>query len=275
VVSFIEGEAAKLGFEIVPDGEVFARVLPQGWRDSVLGKYLGTLSPPPRPSASDISAARNDMIPRGAIMFRGADINQALPIYADLRNCTFIRSPVLSCAPLWLTTRNTLSKQEAIYALDVILAMNGIAMIKDGDKFVRVINIQEGLFRMQPHAPTPKPGENLIDPHDVPVLRLGPDFKRLLPASQTSSTSGPSKEQSPKANVDNLVAYYAKLTDCTAKSNEKLGAQPISFEAHTPLSKAELLYAIETALFLSGLEIVRVDDKTIRVERIADPRKPR
>jgi hypothetical protein len=75
--------------------------------------------------------------------------------------------------------------------------------------------------------------------------------------------------------VDNLVAYYAKLTDCTATPAEKLGAQPIYFEAATELTKTELLYAIEITLFMSGLEIVHVDDKTIRVQRIAGPLKPR
>ncbi len=44
----------------------------------------------------------------------------------------------------------------------------------------------------------------------------------------------------------------------------EFGRRKIDFEAQTPLTKAELRYAIETTLRLSQLTIVRVDEKSIR-----------
>src|ERR1043166_803377 len=227
--AFIETEAAKLGIEIVPDGEAFARVLPEGWRDNAPGKYLGKLSPPPHQTLSEDAAAKGEIIPIGAIMFRGADVNQILLVYTDLRKCTLIRPPFLASPPFFLTTKKALTKAEVIYAMDVILAMNGIATIKDGDKFVRVVNLPEA-SQMRPHAPTRQSGETLIEAKDVPVFRWVGSFKRP-PSATDTETAQPKEKQRPEPTVDNLVAYYAKLTDCTATPAEKTQGAPPNYTA--------------------------------------------
>ena len=68
-----------------------------------------------------------------------------------------------------------------------------------------------------------------------------------------------------QGTANDMVAYYAELTGRTAMSENKGGSAPTIFRAQTHLTKAELLYALETTLALNGLRIIECKDKTIRV----------
>ena len=69
--------------------------------------------------------------------------------------------------------------------------------------------------------------------------------------------------------VDHLVAYYASLVGRKHIPDNTFGQQPILFKMSRPLTKPELLYAIETTLALHyRLRIIRTDDKVVRLERL-------
>ena len=74
------------------------------------------------------------------------------------------------------------------------------------------------------------------------------------------------------STVDDLVAFYAKLIDLEALPEERYGKNPILFKATTPLTKAELLYALDTTLALNGLTIAHVGDKSIQAAHLAERR---
>ena len=85
--------------------------------------------------------------PEGLIDFRNADINQVLEVYALLVHRTILRSATLpATAPgggqITLKTQGNLTKRESIQALEGVLAMNGIAMINVGEKFVKAQQLQ-------------------------------------------------------------------------------------------------------------------------------------
>ncbi len=79
------------------------------------------------------------------IDFRGADLNQVLAIYADLKNRTILRPSTLNAAQqIVLQTRGTLTRKEAIQALDTVLSLNGVSVVDVGDKFCEVVPAAQG-----------------------------------------------------------------------------------------------------------------------------------
>ena len=67
-----------------------------------------------------------------------------------------------------------------------------------------------------------------------------------------------------------LLGLYADLTGKTATSSKNLDGTGIWFHVATPLTKGELLYAIETTFALHNLAIIPVDDRRIRVGHISE-----
>jgi general secretion pathway protein D len=101
----------------------------------------------PHPAAAQDNAAPNnavtpensqELIPPGLINFQGVDVSQVLEVYAQLVGRTLLRAGLPS-AQIVLKTETPLTKAEAIQALQAVLALNGIAVINVGDKFVKVM----------------------------------------------------------------------------------------------------------------------------------------
>jgi general secretion pathway protein D len=80
--------------------------------------------------------------------FQGAPITAILDWYARLTNRSIISAPTLA-ATINFRSQTKLTKDEAIQALDSVLAINNIAAIPLGEKFLKVVQIntakQEGL----------------------------------------------------------------------------------------------------------------------------------
>jgi general secretion pathway protein D len=78
------------------------------------------------------------IIQAGDINFQGVDVSQVLEVYAKLVGRTLLHAQLPS-ASIVLKTETPLTKTEAIEALQAVLAMNGIAVVNIGDKFVKVL----------------------------------------------------------------------------------------------------------------------------------------
>ena len=86
----------------------------------------------------------DELIPPGMIDFRGADLNQVLTIYSELKNRTLLRPPTLNAAQqIVLQTRGNLTRKEAIQALDTVLGLAGVGVVDVGEKFCEVTPIQQ------------------------------------------------------------------------------------------------------------------------------------
>ncbi|HTY87053.1 MAG TPA: secretin N-terminal domain-containing protein [Candidatus Acidoferrum sp.] len=92
--------------------------------------------PPPAPKPPE------EMIPAGIINFQGVDVNQVLDVYAKLVGRTLLRAG-LPPAQIVLKTETPLTKTEAIQALQAVLALNGISLVNIGDKFVKVLPVDQ------------------------------------------------------------------------------------------------------------------------------------
>jgi hypothetical protein len=140
--------------------------------------------------------------------------------------------------------------------LEVLLALNGIASVEDGTNFIQIVPIlRVGNLKLQ--APQRRPEDPLIDPASIPDFRYSHSF---VPGKGFQA-NGPGA-------VNELVSFYARLTDRTAVSTNNVANVPLIFKAQAHLTKPELLYALETTLALNGLAIIEVDDKTIRAGHV-------
>ena len=97
-------------------------------------------APADAPAAPTTPAPPEEMVPAGYINFQGVDVSQVLDIYAQLVNRTLIRGAVPG-AQIILKTQTPLTKTEAIEALQAVLALNGIAVVNIGEKFVKVLPV--------------------------------------------------------------------------------------------------------------------------------------
>ncbi len=98
---------------------------------------------PASPSSATVSSSKNV-----ALKFNAAPVDQVLQFYSDLTTRTLLPAPGIA-GSITLRSQTDLTIPEAIQALKTILAMNGIALVDVGDKFVKVVPIatvqQEGL----------------------------------------------------------------------------------------------------------------------------------
>jgi general secretion pathway protein D len=104
----------------------------------------GVPNGPQLPAAAAPAAGESaeEMIPAGNINFQGVDVNQVLDVYARLVGRTILRAG-LPAAQIVLRTETPLTKSEAVQALQAVLALNGIALVNVGDKFVKVLPVDQ------------------------------------------------------------------------------------------------------------------------------------
>ena len=139
-VFFIEAQLKANQLDVVYDGTKFVMILPAGWQKSPLAKELNHLGMPPKDDAIPPKIPA-DLIPPGTISLQGVRLNQFLKIYSSLRGRTVTQPSPLPNVQIQLQTQTPLTKHECIHAFDVILLLNGIAAIDDGDKFVKMVPI--------------------------------------------------------------------------------------------------------------------------------------
>jgi general secretion pathway protein D len=100
-------------------------------------------TPTTAPAAATTDPAQSqEMIPAKMINWQGVELNQVLDIYADLVGRTLIRG-ALPDAKIVLKTQTPLTKAEVIEAIQAVLAINGVAVINIGDKFVKVLPVDQ------------------------------------------------------------------------------------------------------------------------------------
>jgi general secretion pathway protein D len=92
----------------------------------------------PASPAAGASAPGEEIIPAGTIDFEGVDVSEVLKIYSQLVGRTLLHAG-LPAASITLKTETSLTKTEAIQALQAVLALNGIVVENVGDKFVKVL----------------------------------------------------------------------------------------------------------------------------------------
>ena len=103
----------------------------------------GALPGPPADTAAppEGTAGTAEKADRASILlkFNNAPADQIFEEYAKLTSRTVLRAANLAATPVTIFTSSYLTREEAIQALDGALSLNGITMIKQGEKFVKAV----------------------------------------------------------------------------------------------------------------------------------------
>jgi general secretion pathway protein D len=91
---------------------------------------------PVRTPAANANALGNDIVSARAIQFNNAPIDQIFATYSHLTGRTVLRPTALPQVTITIEVASDLTREEAIQALDSVLALNQVSMIPRGDKFV-------------------------------------------------------------------------------------------------------------------------------------------
>ena len=148
------------GITAIHDGPRFLRLLPTRRVDELL------TNAPLRAQQLKPSSDSNT-IPAGMITILNVNIDDILAIYAELRNRTILRPAKLPHARLNLKTETALTLQEAVYAMDTVLALNGLSVVEDGIKFVQLVPASQKAS-IKPNAPPADLSAELVNPKEMP-----------------------------------------------------------------------------------------------------------
>lgn len=132
------------GILAVLDGEKFVIVVPESLASKVKPhsseiKSVSNTLPPAKNSQS------GNTIPAGAIDFPGIPLPLLLPIYSELAGAKGVEpdaDPKDMAKVFSLKTQNSMSNEEVIYALDTILALGDIKLVRTTENKIKVTKIQ-------------------------------------------------------------------------------------------------------------------------------------
>lgn len=100
--------------------------------------------------AAAVAPAEEQLIPAKNINLTGADLNTLLITYAEMVNRSVLRSPTLQPnLTFFFVNQTPLTKAEAIQAYQALFAMNGVALIEVGDKFIKAVPAAESISQGQ------------------------------------------------------------------------------------------------------------------------------
>jgi hypothetical protein len=115
--------------QIVPDGEKFALIVPEG-----------TETNPHSDKIKSAASKTNEITQAGEIDFRSVPMEQFLDVYQMLsgRQFTDIKAQPLPANTISLTTVNPLNREEVIYAFETLLAFQNIKVIPVGTNEAKI-----------------------------------------------------------------------------------------------------------------------------------------
>lgn len=113
-----------------------------GGRTNVMGAL-------PAGATAGVNAAGEVLLDPSFTSFKEMPLGQVLEIYSELTGRTVLRSPAVQAnLQITLVTKTPLTARETVQAIDSILALNQIAIIPTGEKFLTVVPsaaaLQEG-----------------------------------------------------------------------------------------------------------------------------------
>jgi hypothetical protein len=255
----LESEFAKAGMAMIQDGPLFVRMVPLTKRDFYTNAPL---------RGQELYATRaQTKLSLGTLNLQSAGIDQFLALYAGLRQRTVLR-PATLAASFTLKTAAPLTREEASYAMNTLLALNDFVAVDDGEKFVQVVGVKN-LAQVKARAPKPQPGAPIFDPKKPPpsggatpltsAERLDKLFYDFVHRPDPKFRAG-----------DRLVAFYAELVGKVAAPSLNLGGAYVPFSVETPLTREELLYGMDTALALNHFAIIPIDENQIRLGQLSE-----
>jgi general secretion pathway protein D len=124
-------------------------------------------------STTNHAATPEPELPALSINFQGVPVDKVLQVYAEYVGKTLLRSPAINAQTLVTLVQETpLTRTEILHALDAVLALNNIAMIPIGEKFIKVVPLPEVSGTGQPIDELNASVLPLFGPFDTRVVQL-------------------------------------------------------------------------------------------------------
>jgi general secretion pathway protein D len=99
--------------------------------------YSGVIpAGPPKPNQPQETSEKTEKLD-----FSNAPLQMVLDYYADLTGRTILKDPKVPAVNITLRSQTPLTAEEALQAIDAVLGMHGIGVLKEGTKFLRVVPI--------------------------------------------------------------------------------------------------------------------------------------
>lgn len=147
-IARIESELSKQRLAVVHDGPHFVRVFPEKQRGFLTNVSL---------RGAELAVAKpQETMAAGLIKLIGVELDQVLPMYAAISRRTVLRPAHLPQTVVRLKSTCPLNREETVYAMATVLALNGIAVVEDGERFVQVVPMAQR-ERLIAGAPKPEP----------------------------------------------------------------------------------------------------------------------
>jgi len=221
------GRSPFTGFAPVTTGSIPLAIAEDvGSEDPESGDELapaGTNQPALMPSVPE-SPSMDTLV---GLKYENMDVEEVLKQYSDWMGLALMKAPDVPAVKITLKCPKRLPKREALLAIEGVLAMNGIALVPMGDKFLKVVQI--GSARQQGMATGTGPLDKDIADTDRLVSRIV-ELKHLEIAEA-------------QGTIQNLLHAYGKVM---------------------PLDRVNCLLITETALNLKRiLEILAIIDQPL------------
>ena len=132
----LQKEFATHGIATIPDGDKFTMIVPQAQVAS---------AKPHSPHSGEIKRpdAEKDQAPSGAINFQDLVLVQAAIVYAELVGRKLDQSGPPYSGTIRINTQTALSRDEVLYAFDVLFAWRGLKAVPQGDDQLKLVTIPD------------------------------------------------------------------------------------------------------------------------------------
>ena len=199
-----------------------------------------------------VSAPKPNAAARNQINLTNAPLDAVLKLFAEAANRTLLLHPLLPTTRL-AVTGSADNPMAAAQIFAQALTNHGIAIIPDGDKFLQIVPQRLAV------PAQPRPAELRLS---KPV-GAAPDEE--LPAGSINFMG---------AKISQVAPIYAGLVgrELDRVHSPALAGhlQGIAFKNQTPLTKAEIVYALDVQFAWRGVRMVTVDDKLVRLTLLSE-----
>jgi len=205
------------------------------------------LPAPPSPPSTNAPAPAGEKFPPGLIRFQEADDRQVLEVYSELTKRMVLRSPEAYSTKISLRSQTELTRAEAQWLLEAALSLGGTALVPEGERFVFALP-------MARRVGAPKLAANPL----AAAVKAGPFPPGTLMFDQASGSQ--------------VLAIYAELI---GRKPVNTGVPPlsISLRSQFPLTRAEVLYALDAMAAMHHLRFVAVGEDQVKLEAMSNEPK--